>query len=404
MNLDNIALYQINLKPEWVKINKSFLKEYFNQFNKRISAEYKTLFAQLPTHLKNTIIDPTGGFIFDLNILSASEKKLFHTINNAYFGLPFFYKKSGLYISRGLCYYSNNSDNDDYSKWVKFFAFLDISVELCQSLSLKKDSFSYITWSLIDDVRYRLIIFYEYLLCEDVLKAKLMHKNIDAWITIFYNYALTGIIDVNIFNKTLQNISQFVQSYLSEMKKIQPELLRTYKEGDNPIEVILLGLKLKLMHLNPDLIIGIRFGGIELPFALKAISFQFAGVSFIKISKYSNQTTIKTPQITYPGKKILLVDDNILTGKTLFEATNAVLMNNNCEIYFACIGYSNMNRYYQMTMKNHGIINPLLLSRICVLAQSPFTTNLSTKSYTNKQGVFDKIKMIIKKRVNKTLI
>jgi len=102
MNLDNIALYQINLKPEWVKINKSFLKEYFNQFNKRISAEYKTLFAQLPTHLKNTIIDPTGGFIFDLNILSASEKKLFHTINNAYFGLPFFIKNLA-YISREDC-------------------------------------------------------------------------------------------------------------------------------------------------------------------------------------------------------------------------------------------------------------------------------------------------------------
>jgi len=99
-------------------------------------------------------------------------------------------------------------------------------------------------------------------------------------------------------------------------------------------------------------------------------------------------------------RNILVVDDNILTGRTLDKLATEIKKFSPRNIFFACVAYSSMKRYPQMIMDNHGIVNPRLLGNICVVDQSCFTKINSSKSYKNKNGVFDKIKKEIQLTLN----
>lgn len=126
-----------------------------------------------------------------------------------------------------------------------------------------------------------------------------------------------------------------------------------------------------------------------------------AEVFLVKISTYTNLTTeIELKGSIISGRQILILDDNILTGRTLDRLITEIKKNCPRNIFFACVAYSNMKRYSQMIMDNHGLVNTHLLDNCCVVNQSSFTRINSTKSYKNKNGVFDKTKKEIQETLN----
>ena len=140
-------------------------------------------------------------------------------------------------------------------------------------------------------------------------------------------------------------------------------------------------------------IIGIRFGGIELPFLAQRFLFDNADICTVKISTYTNSVVdIRLDDSKICNRNILVLDDNILTGRTLDRLVTELKTATPKNILFACIEYSSMKRYPQMIMDGHGVASTHLLDNICVVNQSCFTKISSSKSYKNKNGVFDKVK------------
>jgi len=97
---------------------------------------------------------------------------------------------------------------------------------------------------------------------------------------------------------------------------------------------------------------------------------------------------------------VLVVDDNILTGRTLSEVVRQLKAQGCKKVYFGCVSYSGMRRYHQMLMENHGIVNPEVLLNSCLIAESHYTKITNTLSYKNKSGNFDKIKATLQKRLS----
>ena len=80
---------------------------------------------------------------------------------------------------------------------------------------------------------------------------------------------------------------------------------------------------------------------------------------------------------------VLILDDNILTGRTLKKIVNVLQNRSINRIYFGCVTYSGMKRYPQMIMERHGVINPDVLRWSCVVDESPYTKITSSHSYKN---------------------
>lgn len=213
-------------------------------------------------------------------------------------------------------------------------------------------------------------------------------------ITSFY-YVFDKLLSVLIANKELAN------------KKNQ--IFRRYREANHPYQNALLAKKVVekwLKYEYFDAIIGIEYGGIELPFVVNTLAKLYRIKQFpIFLTKYShysqkNDTSSvlsfygnETKELNKLGNKsVLIVDDNVLTGKTI-QAVVLDLKKIGVEnVFLGFIGYSGKKRYFQMVMPKHGCINPdILLFSSLIVTESPYTRIYNSSSYKNKNGVFNKI-------------
>lgn len=398
----------VNLPPNYVSLHKLEIYNFFNDFDKKIKSDYEELLSLHKSKLKFKF-NKYGGIIIPLNKINSGEISKLQQIENSYFGCPFFKKYKNTLTNRGMVYYITSLVESDEIKIIRMLSMIGISIDLLSEFLQENnyaDSYAFI--SLLDEIRYKTLI-----ICEHVLAKKyreqgeIFKKLVQVFSCAFYKLINTDYSDqiADIKNELIAGIEPY--------KKILMELsanygllnsglkFKTYKEADHPELIWMFLYKLReKKYESINTLVGIRFGGIELPFLAQGLVFPDAKIELVKISTYTDAITdINLKEKLIKARNILIVDDNVLTGRTLDRLIVEIKKFNPKNIFFACVTYSSMKRYPQMIMDNHGLVNTHLLENSCIINQSYFTRISNSKSYKNRNGVFDKIK----KEIQKTL-
>ena len=119
-------------------------------------------------------------------------------------------------------------------------------------------------------------------------------------------------------------------------------------------------------------ICGLSYGGIELPIIMKSINQKIEEVSILKFNKgvtgYSKKQSLNLRffniyelggliQDGINNKKYILLDDNLLTGKTMQIALTSLYDVGIDVDKVVVVRYPGVNRISQMFMPNHGAID-----------------------------------------------
>lgn len=186
---------------------------------------------------------------------------------------------------------------------------------------------------------------------------------------------------------------------------------RAYREIDNFAENYITLVLNNSRNLDNEQfnVCGLSYGGIELPVLHKAIDDNTQGVFILKFNKkvsgYTNKQLIELRKFDikeYGGiigidglknKMIAILDDNVLTGKTLQLAINS-LYDYGIEVRnIGIVRYPSINRIDQMFMNNHGAVDYNLffdyITGLCF--KSPYSWRDENKlhPYKDSLGVFD---------------
>jgi hypoxanthine phosphoribosyltransferase len=398
--MEDLQTADISLSPEWVTAHLRKLKKDFADFKSQIEKEYKELEKDNQYLFDAYHFDLTGESYVSLSKLSAVELKLLAEIKKRFSYSNFFKEKNDRLYNRQQVYYSVLKDELRLYQAVKTFIYLDSLLFLIQEIDINDlVAGSFVIASMLDDIRYKLILLYEDVLLHNIpLNVKNLEDLVEKSIVTYYSYLLgrpqTTISYIQL-NRFAEEVREFITDYLN---KFDPNLgpIRPYKEGDVPSDNLLFIQKLKknLPPENIDVIIGVRFGGIELPYLIRHFIFPEARIKLEKISNYSDANSdlsLKLNVNDLKHKNILIVDDGITTGRTVKKLIDTI--KDNCDnVYFACIYYSGFKRIKHMQRDNHGGVSLEQLKKCCVLRETNYTAAVNKKSYTNHKGKFDKTK------------
>jgi hypoxanthine-guanine phosphoribosyltransferase len=390
------------------------LKKDFVSFKTHVQSELKTLMLENRGIVDRYTFDKkTGRGFAQLDKLSHSEKKLYEEVSNRFSFANFFIEENGKLKNRNEVYYSTLLDDSRSSQVINLCMFLDTNLAILQGV--KKEDYgcnNFILASIFDDIRYKFILLFEDILDNDIdLDRDAVFNLTSQAVTIYYNYLLS-IPQFSISHSQLlafvKGARKFIVGYLEKFDK-NLNSLRTYREGDIPVDNLLLVSKLKKSLPLEDIqcIIGIRFGGIELPFLIKNFIFPDSIIKHVKISKYSSPTSSSEEHVRQfieenrgelSTKNVLVVDDSITTARSAKMIIEA-LKHKTKNIYYSCLYHPEAKRIPQMRMDGHGGVNLDELKKCCVLKEANYTASANTKSYLGKNKKFDLTKEAIKERL-----
>ena len=152
----------VNLSSGYVSLHKPEIQGFFESFDKKIDEEFKGISLSLKSKLKFKF-NKYGGIIIPLDKISGEEISRLQTIENSYFGCPFFKKYKKTLTNRGAVYYITSMIEDDELKIIRILSMLEISIDLLKDF-LESDNYSdsYSFLSLLDEIRYKTLILYEH--------------------------------------------------------------------------------------------------------------------------------------------------------------------------------------------------------------------------------------------------
>jgi hypoxanthine phosphoribosyltransferase len=416
--MEDLQRGHILITPEFISQHLSELEKEFDVFGIKIQNELKNLENESKPIIEKYRFDKnTGRSFIQLSKLSPAEKKLKEEVSKRFSFANFFDDDNGKVKNRNEIYYATFTDDKPRdSQVINICLYLDLILAIFQEI--KKEDFvngSFIIASLLDDIRYKFILLYEDILDNDIdLPNSTIEELTSTSIINYYNYLLgvpQHIISHSQMLLFVKKARKFIIDYLEKFdRNLKP--IRKYKEADNPIDNLLLINKLK--HNLPEeeiqCIIGIRFGGIELPYLIKHFIYPRADIKLVKVSKYSSDEPEKSEKeiiqyvdnnrAYFKTKNILVVDDSITTARTLGTLIKA--LKDKCRnIYFSCVYYSQKDRIPHMRMEGHGGVNLQELNKCCVLKETNYTASANMKSYLGRNNKFDLTKEEIKKRLAK---
>lgn len=258
-------------------------------------------------------------------------------------------------------------------------------------------------------------------------------EKIDDNILLWKMYKLLTVVEIQMknicFNKNnilsfdeivdaLNNIvdlinEHYCQFLISQPKDNYSKDFRAYREIDNFAEnyiTVLLSLeKIKIDEMKDIGIIGLCYGGIELPILFKVADNNILDISILKFNQhvtgYSKKQSmqirdfdvLKSGGINLIGidknKKYILADDNLLTGKTMQLALNIMYDIGINVDSLSIVRYPSINRVSQMFMKNHGAVDYTMffdfIHGLCFPSPYSWRDDNDFDLYTDSLGVFD---------------
>lgn len=250
---------------------------------------------------------------------------------------------------------------------------------------------------LIDNIRnYLLILLNQRIVSNNLQKSLMLNLEMipkDSLIHKIYNNLLNAekLMENISFNKNYTinciNIENLIRSAILITNEFKLEIdkepenknyskdFRAYREIDNFAENFItcyLTLKKDSDIFNKG-ICGVCYGGLELPIIMKSIDNRISDVSILKFSKnvtgYAKKQSLelrffdiyKAGGIEQFGidkkKKYILLDDNLLTGKTMQLAITSLYDMGIDVNKLVVVRYPGVNRISQMFMPNHGAID-----------------------------------------------
>jgi hypoxanthine phosphoribosyltransferase len=395
--MEDLQTGDINLSPGYITKHLSNLKNSFSEFKTHIEQEYQELLEENKFIYDAFNFDSSGESHVLVNSLTAVDIKIKEEIEKKFPSVNFFKTKGDRIYNRQQVYYSVVKNELRIYQAIRTFIYLDSILFLLQELD-KKDlvTGSFIIASVLDDIRYKLILLFEDVLTHNIpIDKNTLETLVDTAISNYYLYIL-GRPQTTVSHSQLISFAIQARNIITDyLNNFNPNLgpIKRYKEGDVPNDNLLFIHKLKkcLPLENIDIVAGIRFGGIELPYLVRRFIYPDAEVKLEKISNYSDSDSTAVQHINpnnYKGKNVLIVDDGITTGRTLKKFIDEI--KNHCNnIFFACVYYSGFKRIKHMQRDNHGGVN---LEQCCVLKETNYTTPANKTTYTNRKGKFDKTK------------
>ena len=195
-------------------------------------------------------------------------------------------------------------------------------------------------------------------------------------------------------------------------------LIKMYREANNAHEIALLCIKLTKHYqrgIRWNIIIGIEYGGIEIPFALNTFlklnnqkeSFRIYLVNSTyssDLSKTVRKTKLESAITKFPNlinKSVLILDDNIVTARTIKKVISFLKKKGVRAVYFACIGFSSEELSVHMKKYRHGCVHPDFINSIETLKPAPFLYRLKQGDHYRK-GVYNPIEEQIERYLRQT--
>lgn len=398
--MEDLQTADINLPPEYVTKHLQNLKKSFGEFKAHIDKEYQTLLIENKYIFDAHNFDISGESNVLISSLTESDLRIKEEIEKKFSSANFFKEKGDRIYNRQQVYYSVIKDEPRIYQAIKTFIYLDSSLVLLQEMDKQNlVCGSFIIASILDDIRYKLILLFEDVLSHNIpIDTNKLEVLVDTAISNYYSYLL-GRPQTTISHSQLLQFAnssrEIITDYLNNFDANLGAIKR-YKEGDVPSDNLLFMHKLKknLPVENIDIVAGIRFGGIELPYLVKHFIYPKAKVKLEKISNYSDSNSASILPINatdYRGKNVLIVDDGITTGRTVKKFIDAIKTSSN-NIFFASVYYSGFKRIKHMQMDDHGGVNVEQLKKCCVLKETNYTAPANKTTYTNRKGKFDKAK------------
>ncbi len=286
---------------------------------------------------------------------------------------------------------------------------------------------------LIDNIRnYLLILLNQQIVSNDVEKNvlinlemldknSLMYKLYDNLINVedlMRNILFNGTYKINsvdveiLIRNTISITNEFGPIFDKQLdKENYSKDFRAYREIDNFAENFITCYL--TLQKNSDVsnkgICGLCYGGLELPIIMKSIDDRITDVSILKFNKnvtgYTKKQSLelrffdiyKTGGIELFGidkqKKYIILDDNLLTGKTMQLAITTFFDIGIDVDKIVAVRYPGVNRISQMFMPNHGAVDYRHFFDFIegLYFPSPYSWKdpYSTNPYEDSLGVFD---------------
>lgn len=253
----------------------------------------------------------------------------------------------------------------------------------------------------------------------NLLEVETQMKNI----TFVRRFLISNKHIKNIITNTIQITDEFYYTFSSvEIKENYSKEFRAYREIDNFAENFItcyLTIKKDEMIYKKGLC-GLCYGGIELPIIMKTLDDKIEDISVLKFNKntsgYKKKQSLdlrffdifNTGGIDLIGvdkqKEYILLDDNLLTGKTMQLALISMYDIGINVDKLVVVRYPGVNRINQMFMPNHGAVDYRHFFEFIqgLYFSSPYSRRdpYSSDPYTDSLGVFD----LNRKKISECLI
>jgi len=412
----------LNIKPHKVNIPSKVIEKSWGVYSQKYSKIEADLISPLLLKGFQGKIHSTGAFQIGTKELKNLGKDNLITYFTSDQGERLVIKLKTKWIFRGADYYVGMQKGTNLQKTEIIFSRL---VEILDTLAKAETNSSPVLYlALLDYARnYLMLLLYAIHQCARVTGVsktmQVQYKSLLELVDYIERNYINALTESKIssdgiypsFRPTLAFFRSYLKdaiNMLSQNDSLHSDIYRRVREADNPIKLVNFAFNVANVYLPRNcVLVGIEYGGIELPFVVNAYR-QLLGKSSldtlsVNLSSYSVASKRYIDEIgdaLSPFSSIknldnydsaLILDDSVTTGRTV-EYLSRLLPSNIKHHYFRCISFTNTNRYHHLTRFEHGGVNPFIFEELTALYPSNYTQTYSKKKYTNRMGVFDKEK------------